>query len=177
MDSLKDRKKAERMTPDLQQQIRQLWPPAEAARLVDRMTALWPTATATLIPPGADDGTGVAWANETAATDETESDRCWQWLSNDDRNYLLAPRVKPQPCPWCGGRLRHSALCQDLHAWWAVRLDFGKFRGRRIQDIPVTYLEWLIRFGAIRDKHTRAAVRDLLGLAEEFPADQDAPRN
>ncbi len=46
----------------------------------------------------------------------------WVNLTEGDRNYLTGPRDLPKPCVWCGGRLRHHRLCDELQASWEPSL-------------------------------------------------------
>lgn len=73
------------------------------------------------------------------------NEQYWNFIDDADRNYLLAPRTWPSPCPWCGGRLRHSKACDDLRVDWEPVLPFGKFKGHRVDETPLEYLAWLAR--------------------------------
>jgi hypothetical protein len=83
----------------------------------------------------------------------------WYWLHlrDADRDYLLAPRDWPDPCPWCGGRLIHSPACNDLRREWVPAMPFGKHRGRRVDELPADYIDWLLA----REVGSRAFREDL----------------
>lgn len=67
----------------------------------------------------------------------------WQQIEPRDYRYLTEPRHFPPPCPWCRGRLRHTAECEELQKSWEIRMPFGKHKGRPISEVPPDYLEWL----------------------------------
>jgi hypothetical protein len=88
----------------------------------------------------------------------------WLDIEDADREYLLGPPVgspptvahaaarrawrqqrHPGPCPFCGGRARHGALCRELRGSWEPALRFGKHRGRRLSAVPKDYLKWLLQ--------------------------------
>jgi hypothetical protein len=68
-------------------------------------------------------------------------------MTDDDRASYLAPHRRPEPCPWCTGRLRHNPLCVALCDEWAVLMTFGKHKGRAVRDLDPDYLAWLVRSG------------------------------
>ena len=67
----------------------------------------------------------------------------WANISDSDHDYLTGPRNYSAPCPWCGGRYRHSRLCDELRASWEPVLPFGMHKGKPLSDVPRDYLEWL----------------------------------
>lgn len=71
----------------------------------------------------------------------------WQAISDADRDYLLGPRDWPGPCPWCGGRLVHRAACDELRREWMPIIPFGKYRGRRADELPADYIDWILGRG------------------------------
>jgi hypothetical protein len=96
----------------------------------------------------------------------------WDQLDEKDRRYLTGPRRWPDPCAWCGGRRCHSAMCDELHEHWAVRLKFGKYKGRKIQDLPSDYLLWLLKVRAVRDQDARKDICRFLGIDEDQYRDE-----
>ncbi len=66
----------------------------------------------------------------------------WNDISDEDRAYLCGPRKWPEPCAWCGGRMFHSPLCVELS--WEPKMRFGKHKGKRISQVPMSYLKWLV---------------------------------
>jgi hypothetical protein len=91
----------------------------------------------------------------------------WRQIEPAERQYLLRARHWPEACPWCGGRLCHSEMCNELHEHWAPRLEFGKHKGQRIKDVPTDYLQWLIKTRTVRDDDTRRAICRRLGVDDE----------
>ena len=96
------------------------------------------------------------------ASDERAAynEHCWRNISDEARAYLLGHRERPAPCPWCGGRLRHSVMCAELHAAWEPKLPFGKHAGKRLSDTPKTYLLWLLRNSHSLDSELRTAIEE-----------------
>lgn len=88
------------------------------------------------------------------------SEHCWEGISSEARDHLLGPRERPAPCPWCGGRTRHGALCVELRASWEPTLPFGKHRGKRLSDVPTDYLRWLLRNSHSLDSELRTAITE-----------------
>jgi hypothetical protein len=86
----------------------------------------------------------------------------WRQIEPAERQYLLGARHWPEACPWCGGRQHHSTMCDELHERWAIRLNFGKHKGKRIQDVPRDYLRWLLGARTISDRDLRRGIRRLL---------------
>jgi len=69
----------------------------------------------------------------------------WASISAEDDRYLTGPRILPKSrCPWCGGYLVHPRACKELSAAWEPTLPYGKYRGRRVWDVPVDYLRWML---------------------------------
>jgi hypothetical protein len=56
-------------------------------------------------------------AHVRATVNDAENEFYWANLFDKDRAYLLEPRRYPEPCQYCGGRLRHHALCGELKRW------------------------------------------------------------
>lgn len=71
----------------------------------------------------------------------------WRSISRADRDYLLAQRDWPDPCPWCGGRLVHPPVCDELRREWVPSIPFGKHRGRRADELPADYIDWILSRG------------------------------
>lgn len=90
-----------------------------------------------------------------------ESGDWWQEITEEDREYLLGPRVDDPPtlrqlsrlnawqadrhpgkCFFCGGRKVHNPGCYIV-AFRAV-LPFGRYKGRQISEVPKDYLRWLL---------------------------------
>jgi uncharacterized protein (DUF3820 family) len=83
---------------------------------------------------------------ETSVAPSVAADDGWDYwpdLYGSDREYLLGPRNVPVPCPWCGGRTRHSAECDELTDAWVYRMEWGKHEGKRIDELPAGYLCWM----------------------------------
>jgi hypothetical protein len=68
----------------------------------------------------------------------------WDWfdhISDEDRDHLLGPRSWPEPCLWCGARLSHGPACEIIRQ--EIELPLGKFKGKRLDQVPKGYLGWL----------------------------------
>lgn len=66
----------------------------------------------------------------------------WPDLRESDRRYLTGPRDWPAAaCPWCCRWLSHTEGC--LAAEPPV-LNFGKHKGRSLDQIPESYIQWLL---------------------------------
>lgn len=50
-----------------------------------------------------------------------------------------------------------------------VRLEFGKHAGKRLSEVPISYLEWILR-EAVGSPSLQAAVRELLAEAKARPS-------
>jgi hypothetical protein len=72
------------------------------------------------------------------------NDANWQAIRDADRKHLLGPRNWPAPCSWCGGRLIHRAACNELRQEWVPIMPFGKHRGRRVDELPADYIDWIL---------------------------------
>lgn len=70
------------------------------------------------------------------------SEACWAEVYPHDYRYLTAPRNYPSPCPWCGGRLRHNRLCDELRRSWVPSMPFGKYKNKPLSAVPRDYLQW-----------------------------------
>ena len=103
---------------------------------------------------------------------EDDNEFCWDQIEEKDRHYLTAPRRVPDPCAWCGGRRCHSAMCDELHEHWAIRMKFGRYKGKKIQDVPPDYLRWLLKARAVRDEDARKAICRHLGIDEDEYGDE-----
>ena len=68
----------------------------------------------------------------------------WSQLPPRDYAYLTGARGYPSPCVWCSGRLMHSPECDDLQRSWELEMPFGKHKGKRISEVPLDYLYWLL---------------------------------
>lgn len=69
----------------------------------------------------------------------------WDEMYGEDILYVQSS-PKTYPCFMCGGRLVHSRPCQELRDEWN-KMDFGKYKGRHVRDVPSGYFEFLIRKG------------------------------
>jgi len=67
----------------------------------------------------------------------------WDHISPEQRAYVSSPNVHKAPCPWCGGRNTHSAMCNELTAGWVVTMPWGKHKGKPLSEVPQDYLDWL----------------------------------
>lgn len=139
------------LTPDLAARLK--------AHKADLLTVLRPRGA----PDGDDPGAALATLRAAVAVESADTIDWWQHILDEDRAYLLGPRDWPQPCPWCGGRLRHNPLCVELRASWEPSLPFGKHKGKRLGDVPRDYLAWLLANGASLDAGLRAAVEEAIG--------------
>lgn len=74
---------------------------------------------------------------------DDHNEQSWQQLSEQDYEYLVGPRNYPSPCPRCGGRLVHSEACHELQASWELVMPFGKYKGRKVSELPDGYKAWL----------------------------------
>lgn len=88
------------------------------------------------------------------------SEQCWKDLPARDYEYLTGPRNYPTPCPWCGGRLRHSLLCDELRQSWELTMPFGKHKGKPLSEVPIDYLSWLHERGGL-DAELQAAIESV----------------
>jgi hypothetical protein len=64
----------------------------------------------------------------------------WQYIDDDARQYLLQRRKPVEPCPWCGGRLRHGPDCFNQPS--QVTMPKGRHKGKRITEVPIDYIKW-----------------------------------
>ncbi len=118
-------------------------------------------------------------AETKSSIDDKASQWHWQRISDEDRQYLLGPslndppaqgelarrlqwvqRRHPEPCPWCGGRLRHNPTCCALG--WEPTLPFGKHRGKPVSQVPNDYLRWLLETARDLNDDLRTAVESRL---------------
>jgi uncharacterized protein (DUF3820 family) len=93
----------------------------------------------------------------TPAEEIAYSEWCWTQVDPHDYRDMTRPRVYPQPCPWCGGRLRHNPLCDELRSSWEPTVPFGMHKGKRLSDVPHDYLEWLKT--VVSDPELKAAIK------------------
>ena len=88
---------------------------------------------------------GETWQPEASISDWHDANEAnWQAISDADRDYLLGPRDWPDPCLWCGGRLSHHAVCDELRREWVPIIPFGKHRDRRADELPADYIAWIL---------------------------------
>jgi hypothetical protein len=111
--------------------------------------------------------------DEILAGDNTDSDDAgrrdwWEAISDEDRDRLLSRRRTPDPCAWCGGRLRHNSRCVALD--WEPRLPFGKFRGRRVSEVPDRYLQWFLDRSRRLDPSLRREIEQAAYAAGRSPS-------
>ena len=85
-------------------------------------------------------------AGEPWPPDVTDDVNKWHWenITSADRDYLLGPRNWPAPCPWCGGRSVHRPACNELRREWVPIIPLGKHRGRRTDELPADYIDWIL---------------------------------
>jgi len=76
-------------------------------------------------------------------------EQCWRQMEARDYHYATKPRPVPDACPWCGGRLVHNPLCDDLRRSWEPTMPFGKYKGRPLSQVPPDYLNWLLARGGL----------------------------
>ena len=86
------------------------------------------------------------------------NDWYWEHIDEADRERPLQPREWPAPCAWCGGRTVHSAACDELRRGWIPIFPFGQYRGRRADNVPVGYIDCVLRKG-IGDDDFRAGLQ------------------
>jgi uncharacterized protein (DUF3820 family) len=106
------------------------------------------SAEAPLLRTLPDENEPAAPATTVAEEETQETHAKWDWfehISEYDLAYLSGPRQYPDPCPWCGLRLSHTAACQQLHDEWSMLMPFGKHKGTLVRRVPVSYLKWLSR--------------------------------
>lgn len=87
----------------------------------------------------------------------------WGQLNDRDLAYLTAPRPAIEPCPWCRRRFGHSEACSDLCLDWEVEMPFGKWKGKKLSQVPRDYLEWLQHKHGITSELRKAVKRQLYG--------------
>lgn len=82
----------------------------------------------------------------TDADDDPDLANDWNWsaINDTDLAYLTGPRDYPPPCAWCGGRIVHNPLCDELRASWEVVMPHGKHRGQKLSTLSADYLLWLL---------------------------------
>lgn len=90
----------------------------------------------------------------------------WSQISKADHSYLLGPRDYPPACAWCGGRMVHNPLCDELRQSWEPIVLFGKHLGRRVSEVPGDYLSWLVCHARIKGE-LREAIRRQLKFEKE----------
>jgi uncharacterized protein (DUF3820 family) len=95
---------------------------------------------------------------DTVADDLDANEFYWSQISESDRDYLIGPRKHVGPCAWCGGRLIHHPLCEELQRSWEPTIPFGKHAGKRVSAVPHDYLAWLVRQTSI-NRELREAVQ------------------
>ena len=124
----------EQLTPQDVAMVRQ-----HKAAIVNHL-ARWPTNGAnTRVSPASFGGVGGPPNPQGPMIDD---EFWWSRLIDVDYRYLTSPRRYPAPCLWCGGRLAHNPLCDELrHAWQPV-MPFGKHKGVPLPDVPRDYLVW-----------------------------------
>jgi hypothetical protein len=113
----------------------------------------------------------------------------WDQISDEDREYLLGPPKPgpgatveeivrrrqweqdrhPGPCFFCGGRTTHSKLCREQKDDWEPRVTFGRYKGRRVSEVPQDYLPWLYRHSHNED--VKAAIRERVSRTQETSGD------
>ena len=97
--------------------------------------------------------------------DENEAN--WLNVRDEDIDYMIEPRRWPASrCPYCDGFLVHGDDCKALRDGWIPKLEFGKHRGRRLDQVPEDYLRWLLKSDAIKDADTRESALAVLGIPE-----------
>ncbi len=95
--------------------------------------------------PAADEALDQARREWAEIVDGSVQSDDWPELFPADLEYLLGPREYPRPCPWCGGRTCHSQMCDELRQSWLPVMPFGKHCGTRIDQIPRSYLAWMLK--------------------------------
>ena len=75
---------------------------------------------------------------------EDDVDYYFENIDPADYAYLTGPRRYPSPCFCCGGRLVHSTICAELQLADMPVVPFGKHKGKRLSEVPFTYLAWLV---------------------------------
>ena len=98
---------------------------------------------------------GTAPASEFDETDIVEADPVvempvnddwpdyWDRISDEDYEYLTAPRKARAPCFFCGGRNVHSQLCIEQRRAWIV-MPCGKYKDVTVGNVPCDYLRWFL---------------------------------
>jgi hypothetical protein len=78
----------------------------------------------------------------------------WDCLDDEQRAELLTPRSRPGRCYFCGGIYHHAVDCfgQPCMPW-------GKYEGRRLAEVPQSYLEWAAGsgYGRVESRESFAA--------------------
>ncbi|MFH1264135.1 MAG: hypothetical protein ABIK89_00295 [Planctomycetota bacterium] len=87
----------------------------------------------------------------------------------------VRPPSLPTPCCFCGGRTVHSQPCRELRAGWEPTMSLGKHKGKKVSDVPVSYLKWLVEAGVrVNDGDVREAIEKRIGMRYR-PAEEEDP--
>lgn len=89
----------------------------------------------------------------------------WGQISESEYDFLTGPRTYPASCAWCGGRLVHTAFCDELRVSWEAVMLFGKHKGKRISAVPRDYLQWLLVNSNSLSQELAEAIRSRLRAA------------
>lgn len=95
--------------------------------------------------PPHDDDRREDFLDDDGPVSEDDCDFYFDNIDPADYAYLTGPRNYPPPCFTCGGRLIHSKVCAELQLADAPLVPFGKHKGKRLDEVPFTYLAWLSR--------------------------------
>ncbi len=81
---------------------------------------------------------------ESPAVADGDNEFFWANISPRDFAYLTAPLAIIPACPWCGGRTKHTTICDELRTSFEPVVPWGKHKGKSLSQVPVDYLEWLV---------------------------------
>ena len=87
-----------------------------------------------------------------------KSQSYWNHLDDEGKEYLRQPAgLYSLRCPYCRKIGSHANDCLEHE-----QIDFGKYKGRRLSQVPKKYLRYIVRLEGIKDEH-RQQVRAELG--------------
>jgi hypothetical protein len=106
----------------------------------------------------------VDFSGETALSHPGFDDRekCVTWTIARGKWVDWLAKRHPGRCVFCGGRTVHSPGCFMFDSARGVRMRWGKHRGKRLGDVPRSYLHWLAYKAEAVDDTLREAVERVL---------------
>lgn len=97
--------------------------------------------------------------------EEIDADFWWGQMAESDIRYMQEPRNYPSPCPWCGVRLvSHAEACIELRRSWVMKMPFGKYKGRKLDEAPLGYVVALITHNTSLSEDLKKAIAEQIDL-------------